>query len=695
MKLPLISLDQKGLASFDEAVQKEWIIANGLGGYASSTVLGINTRKYHGLLVAALCPPGDRRVLLSKLDEEVIIRGNTYPLGASEFQNGIFPKGYGFMKEFSVSPFPKHVYFVQSADVQKTVFMPHEMNAVVVLYKISNRNESDIKFRVSPLVNWRHFHSVTNRQKISGEPIQKCGDREVSLEFSSPQSVLVLNVTGGKYSPGGKWFEKMLYREETKRGESSLDDCYQIGCFETGVTTNSVETFAVVAAAGKSEDDARNLMDKIPVTLYDLGRLFEKEAKRCDNLLRGFFDVHETTLEEDWLKWLVLATDAFVVRGVDVDYRSVIAGYQWFEAWGRDAFVSLPGLMLVTGRFGDARKVFLTFKKYLKNGSIPNFLPDQAGSAAYNTVDAGLWYVNAVLQYLKYAGDFAFVQEQLWESLRAIVDNYAKGTDFGIHADSDGLLCHGARLTWMDAAVDGQPVTPRAGKAVEVQALWYNALRTVELLANRFGEKGEAETYGQMADKAKKSFVDKFWNSERNCLFDVIGDDGKDGSLRSNQVFAVALDFTMLDDLKNEKIVDVVHSELLTPFGLRTLAKGEPRYVGVYAGDRRSRDRAYHNGTVWPWLAGPFTTAFLKAKGNSEFRREFAMKYFLSPLFDWIASGVGLGVLGEIFDGDLPHAPRGCITQAWSIAEPLRAYVRDIMQAKPRHEREVEEIRMK
>lgn len=689
MKLPLISLDQKAIASFDEAIQKEWIITNGLGGYASSTVLGINTRKYHGLLVAALYPPGDRRVLLSKLDEEVVIGNSTYPLGANEFQNGIFPQGYGFIKEFSVSPFPRHVYSVQNVEVQKTVVMPHEMNAVVVLYKILNRNGFDIKFRVLPLVNWRHFHSFTNRWKISAEPVQKCRDREASIRFSFPQSVLLLEATGGQYRPSGRWLEKMFYREEAERGESCLDDCYQVGCFEMGVTANSVESFAVVAAAGESEDDARNLMDGISVTLYDLGALFEKEAKRYDNLLKGFVEAHEPPLAEDWLKWLVLATDAFVVRGIDADYRSVIAGYHWFEAWGRDAFISLPGLMLVTGRFGDARKVFLTFKKHLRNGLIPNFLPDQTGPAAYNTVDASLWFVNAVLQYLKYRGDFRFMQEQLWESLKAIVDSHVRGTDFGIHVDSDGLLCHGAQLTWMDAAADGQPVTPRAGKAVEVQALWYNALRTVELLASRFDEKGEAERCGQIAEKARKSFVEKFWNEERNCLYDVMGDNGKDGSLRPNQVFAVALDFTMLDDSKSERVVDVVHNELLTPVGLRTLAKSDPRYLGVYAGDRRSRDRAYHSGTVWPWLLGPFTTAFLKVKGNSEFRRDFAMKYFLSPLFGRLVSGAGLGALCETFDGDPPHAPKGCIVQAWSVAEPLRAYVEEVMRVRPEHEREV------
>jgi predicted glycogen debranching enzyme len=345
--------------------------------------------------------------------------------------------------------------------------------------------------------------------------------------------------------------------------------------------------------------------------------------------------------------------------------------------------------MLVTGRFEDARKVFLTFKKHCKQGLIPNFIPDQAGQSAYNTVDATLWFMNTVLQYLKYTSDFKFVQEQLWETLKTIIENHVKGTAFNIRIDSDGLLSHGSQLTWMDAAVDGQPINPRAGKAVEVQALWYNALKTMELLANRFKEKSEAEKYLQMAEKARKNFADKFWNAQKNCLFDVVTDNERDESLRPNQIIAAALDFTMLDNAKNEKIVDIVNRELLTRYGLRSLAKSDQRYIGIYSGDRRSRDKAYHNGTVWPWLLGPFTTAFLKAKGRTEFRREYALKNFLFPLFTEQILKAGLGTLSEIFDGDPPHTPRGCISQAWSIAEPLRAYVEDVMQIRPRYEKEV------
>jgi predicted glycogen debranching enzyme len=289
---------------------------------------------------------------------------------------------------------------------------------------------------------------------------------------------------------------------------------------------------------------------------------------------------------------------------------------------------------------------------------------------------------------LKYTGDFKFIRKQLWENLKAIVDSHARGTDFGIRLDSDGLLAHGPRLTWMDAAVDGEAVTARAGKAVEIQALWYNALRTMQLLAGNFGEVSLAEKYAEMAFEARKSFNEKFWNGESGCLFDAVAASGADASLRPNQIVAVALDFTMLDAKKSEQVVGMVQRELVTPYGLRTLARSDPRYRGVYVGDRRSRDYAYHNGTVWPWLLGPFVTAFLK-KGHGEFMREFALKIFLLPLFTQQIFEAGLGTLSEIFDGDAPHAARGCIAQAWSVAEPLRAYVEDVMQVRPKYENQV------
>ena len=689
MKLPIISLNREMLSRFDEAVQREWIITNGLGGYSSSTVLSINTRKYHGLLVAAFHPPGDRRVCLEKLDEEVIIGNSVYPLGACEFQNRIFPQGHMFLKEVAVSPFPKSVYAVQGIEVQKTVFMPYEKNIAVVLYKVFNRSGVDVRFRVFPLVNWRHFHSVTDRWKLASEPSQRVNTSEMRLSIAVPKTALIMKAIGGRYFAGAKWFESVYYREEAKRGESCLDDCFQSGFFEFQVKTGSNESFAVSAIADEDEDVAQRVSEELPDTLYDLGALYEKQLARRENGLARFYGSHVGVHASDWLSALVSATDSFIVRGANAEQRSVIAGYHWFEYWGRDAFVSLPGLMLVTGRFEETRKVFSSYMRFCKHGLIPNFVPDPSGEPAYNSVDTTLWFVNAVLQYVKYTGDFEFVRQQLWQALKEILDFHVKGTVFDVHVDGDGLLSHAGQLTWMDAAVDGQAVTPRAGKAVEVQALWYNALKTMQLLADRFGESAEAERCRLMAEKAKKSFVKKFWNADGGYLFDVVNNGERDGSLRPNQIIAISLHFVMLDNEKSEKIVDVVQRELLTPFGLRTLSWKDPRYVGVYAGDRRSRDRAYHNGSVWPWLLGPFTAAFLKTKGYSEFRRDYAMNSFLSSLFNKHVLGVGLGTAYEVFDGDAPHAPRGCIAQAWSIAEPLRAYVEDIMQNKPKYEKEV------
>ncbi|MEM2971814.1 MAG: amylo-alpha-1,6-glucosidase [Candidatus Bathyarchaeia archaeon] len=683
MKLPSMTVNGGKLSRFEDAIQQEWIITNGLGGWASSTVLGINTRKYHGLLVAALHPPGNRRICLAKTDEEICVGNASYPLGANEFRNEIFPKGHLFLKEFTVSPYPRYVYAVQNVGVQKTIFMPYEKNAVVILYEVLNENGFDVKIRVYPLVNGRYIHSITNKCEGAWQFSEKHGDTEV--ELSMPQYVLVMKTTSGRYCRSERWIERLYYREEASRGESCLDDCYQPGYFEVEVKASGDERFAVIAVADESEVHARKILDEI----FDVESIRQQELKRNEDFLAKFYMEHEGVPLDDWLKWIVLATDMFIVKGKNETQRFVVAGYHWFESWGRDTFISLPGLMLVTGRFEDAREVFLTFKEYCRQGLIPNLLSDQFGQPLYNTVDATLWFVNAVLQYLKYTCDFEFVEKQLWETLKAIIGNHVEGTMFNIHVNNDGLLSHGPQLTWVDASVNGQPVNPRAGKAVEVQALWYNALKTMELIANKLGEKSLSTEYALLAEKAKKSFVEKFWNAKKDYLFDVVNENGRDDSLRPNQVLAVALDFTMLDNEKSGKVVDVLERELLTPYGLRTLARNDPRYMGVYCGDRRSRDKAYHNGTVWPWLLGPFVTAYLKTRGYSAHACEYALKNFLLPLFTEQIFKAGLGVISEIFDGDPLHTARGCIAQAWSIAEPFRAYVEDVMQFRPKHEKEI------
>jgi predicted glycogen debranching enzyme len=634
-----------------------------------------------------LHPPGDRTICLSKLDEEACVGNTVYPLGANEFHGKIFPQGYLFLKEFSVAPFPRYVYSVQNVEVTKTIFMPREKNTAAVVYRVLNGNDADVKFRIFPLLSCRHFHSVVDRTRNPLDLSQRQNGREVKVTSNVPTATIMVRATEGEFIEKTNWIKRLYYREEDRRGESNTDDCYQPGYFEILVPPKRKRGFAIIAVASESSQESKENLEAIGTTMYDIESLLEQELKQRKELLVKFYSLHKKVPISDWLSWILLAADAFIIKGVG-NRKSVIAGYFWFETWGRDAFISLPGLTLVTGRFEDARKILLDFVGHCRQGLIPNFVEGRSGEAAYNTVDATLWYINAVLQYLKYTGDFKFVQKQLWESLKTIIDSHKQGTAFSIRVDSDGLLAHGPRLTWMDAEVDGKAITPRAGKAVEVQALWYNALRTMQLLASRFEEKRLAEKYSEMAAKARTSFNEKFWNTEKNCLFDVV-DASADASLRPNQIIAAALDFTMLTNDKREQTVNVVHRELLTSCGLRTLTRSDPRYRGTYFGDRRSRDQVYHNGTVWAWLLGPFTTAFLKAKGYGDYRLEYALKNLILPLSAQQIFQAGLGTLSEIFDGDPPHTPRGCIAQAWSVAEPLRAYVEDVMQVRPKFEKEV------
>ncbi len=686
--LPVISLDREKLSSFDDSIRKEWLITNGLGGYASSTVLGINTRKYHGLLIAALDPPRDRRVFLTKLDEELLIGNNSFPLSSNEFQGVIAPRGFESLQGFSVSPFPTYEYTAENVEVKKRIFMPYPKNATVAVYDVSNHWKEPVRVRIFPLVSWRHFHSVIDRSRDGPKPSQETRDNCVVINFENPPSALAITSIGAQYSRSESWMEKIYLREEAERGESFLDDCFTPGYFDTVIDPKGIGRFALVAIADRNESEVVGTLRDMPSTLSELDILYGKELARRGMLLRDFDDPRSRIGNFDWLGWLVLAADSFVVSGRDPAEKDVIAGYHWFEAWGRDTFISLPGLLLVMGRFEDARRVFESFKRYCQHGLIPDFLPDQANQAAYNTVDATLWFIDSALQYLKYTGDFKFVREGLWETLQDVVENHVKGTLFNIRVDSDCLLSHGPQLTWMDAVSEGKIMTPREGKAVEIQALWFNALKIMALLAKRFDDSSYAEEYSKKADNAKASF-EKFWNSEKSCLYDVLTAQGPDPSLRPNQTIAMALDFNVFDDSRGGKIMDVVERELLTPYGLRTLARSDPKYLGVYRGNRPSRDAAYHNGAVWPWLVGPFTRAHLRVRGNTKLTRDYAMKNFLLPLFSTHLQEAGLGSVSEVFDGDAPHIPGGCIAQAWSVAELLRTYVEEILQIRPKYEKEL------
>jgi len=690
-ELPSIHLGLDDIRNFETSIRKEWVLTNGLGGYSSSTVLGINTRKHHGLLVVAFNPPTGRHVLLEKLDEEIIFEDKTLPIHSNEFQQGIFPNGIDYLQKFRLSPFPYFRYNVEGIEIHKRLFMLHGKNALITIYEVFNPHLKSIRFNVFPRLNLRHFHSVTEREKLSWSYVQTPFSNGVFLKNEKPKIFLAIGTKEGEYKALEKWIDEILYRTDASRKEKALDDYYQPGKLQFEIAANTWKKFSIVIVGSNHENEVKEDFMELNRGVENAEKLLKREISRRKQLLDSFYQTYEGLNAENWLNWLILAADSFIVFRKSCGTSSVIAGYHWFEDWGRDSLVSLPGLTLVTGRFDEARQILLTFMHYCRKGIVPNRFPDVSGeNPVYNTVDATLWYFNAVLQFLKYTGDFEFVKSNLWEKMKEIIDWHVKGTDYGIVVEKDGLLAHGPQLTWMDAVVDRKAVTPRSGKAVEIQALWYNALKTMELLAKRFEGEEKAKVYREMAEKAKGSFLEKFWNSKINCLYDVIHDDGTaDASLRPNQIIAVALDFSMLDKEKSMHIVNIVWKKLVTPYGLKSLSNDDPRYCGRYVGGWNERNLAYHNGTVWPWLLGPFITAFLKVKGYNEEWRIYVYENFLKELFTKHVFEAGLGTISEIFDGDPPHTPRGCISQAWSIAEPLRAYVEDVLYKRPPFEGQI------
>lgn len=683
MKLPALTYSKESLSRFGEVLTQEWIVTNGLGSYASSTVPAINTRKYHGLLVAALNPPGDRTVCLSKLDEDIIVGETTFRLGANDFQDTIFPDGFKFIRQFSLDPYPTYRYEVSDVALQRTLFLPKGKNAVAVLYHVTNRKSVEVKVRVYPILTCRYYHTLIDRERVPLNFTTESTAYGFQTSFTRPNATIVCRMTDGKFVEALNWIESMRYREEVLRGEAAFDDCFQPGYFDLTVPAATEDTFAVTCAVGSDAKEANSILALVGKSAPEVDTALALELKAKEDSLNSFYDWHPRVPMSDWLNWILLAADSFIVANAE-GKKAVIAGYHWFEPWGRDTFISLPGLLLVTGRFDEAKGILQNFMRYLKGGMIPNFVADKTGVPVYNTVDATLWYVNAVYQYLKYTGDYGFVKSELWANLKAIIENYQHGTMFGIRLDGDGLLVHGPRLTWMDAVVEGEAITPREGKAVEIQALWYNALKIMESLANQFGEGAPSKEYLAMAEQTRISFNEKYWNPKQGCLYDVLGADGVDASLRPNQVFAVSLDYSVLNKEYSRQVVDFVTDKLVTSYGLRTLSLDDPKFVGKCFGDRRSRDTAYHNGTIWPWLLGPYITAYLKVNDYTAQARKQALKDYLLPLFTVGLHKGGLGTINEIYDCDSPNAARGCISQAWSVAEPLRAYIEDILQTKPK-----------
>ncbi|MEL4304796.1 amylo-alpha-1,6-glucosidase [Methanococcoides sp. LMO-2] len=655
----------------EAAISREWLITNGTGGYASSTVIGENSRKYHGLLVASANPPVDRRVLLSSLDEELIIEGEVFRLAVHSYPDTLYPSGFQYLERFSAFPLPTFEYRVGNVKLIKTVFMVHGTNTTVVRYRIFNTARQDIVLRILPLVANRGFHELRKAEDASFTEVSIDTGADVGSNLVDDDVLLQLR-SNMKFKRDSHWYYNFQYEMERERGEAYQEDLYNPGYFEEHIVDNVCEFYVVASDDLPDEMESEHILD--PALALELVNFeYEKELSRQKDLLDKY------SFNDDLAKKLSVAADSFIVQRRSTDSHSIIAGYHWFADWGRDAMISLPGLTLVTGRFSDAKEILRTFSENCSDGLIPNRFSDDGISAPdYNTVDASLWFIHSVGRYYSYTKDLRTVRE-MWKTVVSIIHNYKNGTSYGIRMDDDGLIEHEGQLTWMDVKIGDQEITPRAGKACEINALWYNALCTAIRLGELIGE--ETAEYLEIAELVKSNFIGVFWNPEDRCLYDCVSvnEDGtvtNDASVRPNQIFAVSLPYTMLDTDKERLVVEKVKVDLLTPYGLRSLSPNDNRYVGMYGGDHNSRDRAYHNGMVWAWLMGPFITAYVKVNGNSLLSLEYC-RQLLSDL-ECHLDEAGIGSISEIFDGDSPHRPRGCIAQAWSVAEILRAYIEDI-----------------
>ena len=647
--------DPSVCGDLDRARKLEWLETNGLGGFASSTIVGLNTRRYHGLLTAAIKPPAARYLLLSKLEETLLIDGRHYDLACNQYAGAVYPQGHRYLKEFRLDPFPTFVYEVEQAEITKRVFMPHGENTVVVEYAARlppGAREAWLELR--PLIAFRDYHSTTHHNDAINRTVQS----DAGLAGVTPYPglpTLYFAHDANSLEASGNWYFNFEYESERERGLDSQEDLFnplvlrfalQRQAGATVIASTQPHSAGNAAALRKREIDRRNRIAAL--------------ARSTDPLVAQ----------------LTRAADQFIVRRGNL--HSVIAGYHWFADWGRDTMISLPGLTLLTGRPEIARDVLEAFVASADQGMLPNRFPESGETPEYNTADAALWLFEAIRSFLQYTGDVSFVRG-LYPKLREILEWHFKGTRFGIRADSDGLLLcgePGVQLTWMDAKAGDWVVTPRIGKPVEIQALWHNALRIGADLAARLGDAEGARAFTGRAAQARESFEAQFWNAQAGCLYDVIHGDSRDASLRPNQIFAVSLHYDLMPLERQRSVVDTAERELLTPFGLRTLSPKDGRYRPRYEGGVRDRDGAYHQGTVWPWLMGPFLTAYVKVHGRSQESRKQA-RAWLAP-FEEYARTAGLGQIPEIADGDPPHTPRGCIAQAWSVAELLRAAAENV-----------------
>lgn len=671
--------------SLEEGLTKEWVITNGIGGFASSTILGANTRRYHGLLVAPFMPPAKRYLLLSKVDESISLDGRNYILYTNVCKNYI-SDGYKHLESFEKKYVPKFCYKIENTVIEKTISMVYGKNTVCILYKIKNQN-SKTKFTVTPIVNFRDFHAINANHEFKVE--ERIDHQKVKIIVDEQKEApMYMKLSEGNYiEHHGDTFRNMFYLEEEKRGFFPEENHAVVGRYEVELEPGEEKEISFIFSL---EEDIDHI---------DSRKIIEQEEKRLEKFVKSTKLIEEDKKLEgkekkeqeernELIENLIIATDNFIVERPSFGLHTIIAGYPWFLDWGRDSLIAFEGLLLVTKQYEIAKEVLLTFTRDIKCGLVPNGYAEGDNRPLYNSVDSSLLLFEEVNRYLEYTSDETWVYEYFYSIFENIIASYQNGInldDNNIYLDRDGLIHSGTentQNTWMDAKVEGFAVTPRNGKAVEINSMWYNALMIMGKLSEK-KEKEKAEQYYQMAEKTKRAFERKFYNKDKQCLFDVVGEKQNDSKIRPNQLFSLSLSYPVIspDSRKALEILETVTKKLYTKHGLKTLAKGEKNYVATYEGDGFRRDMSYHQGITWPWLFGLYynTLKNMKnaAKGQKK-KAELEEKYqkFVKEVYKVFKVAVEqegcLGSISELYDSISPYLPKGTVAQAWSVAEILR-----------------------
>ena len=665
--------------NLEDGLSKEWLITNGIGGFCSSTIIGANTRKYHGLLIAPLTPPARRYLILSKLDEAVIIDGKEYGLYTNIGKNYI-SKGYKYQELFKKEYIPIFTYKVKDVTITKMICMEYGKNTVGVYYKIKN-DGNEAKLTIAPLLNFRDFHSMSTNHNFELKQIINKNKVKVVIDKNAAYPIYMKMSEGIYIEHKNDTFNNMFYIEEEKRGFYPEENHTVSGVFEIEIPKKAEKEISFVCSFEENIDQI-NVKKLIENEIVRQNEIYNKSLL-IDN--RKEKKTKKQLEEEQLIKDFITATDNFVVYRPSFRLHTLLAGYPWFLDWGRDSLISFEGLLLVTKRFDIAKEVLQTLVRDIKFGLVPNGYSGFDNRPLYNSVDASLLLFEQIQKYVEYTEDYEFVKENLYEKLKDIIENYKNGIDVddnNIYLDTDYLIVSGTQNTqntWMDAKCNNKAVTPRNGKAVEINSLWYNANIIMADLENKIGNKNDAKKYQELARKCKKAFNEKFYNKKRKCLYDVIGD----AKIRPNQLFSMSLTYQVIDTNSEEakSILNVVEKKLLNNYGLKTLAKGEENYVEIYEGDGYKRDTSYHQGITWPWLLGLYYNSLKNMIKNSKNKKqkvelEEKLEKFRAQIYKTFKNELNdngcIGSIAELYDSVKPNLPKGAIAQGWSVAEVFR-----------------------